>query len=345
MFCCSETTNNPKSTTNNNTNNVHNDDTTTTTFQKNGTTLLIIDAQNDFHPGENSTLPVPNANEDSNRIATLIHNSLKQKQQQEQQRTTNKKKLTIDNIVVTLDNHYKLHIAHPTFWINTKTKQYPNPFTFITSMDIINGIWEPSPKAMKVYDNQKHLVNTSIFQNNVVLKKNGKLDLIQYCIEYTKALEEKGKFKLIIWPEHCIIGSKGNQIVPVIQNAIQSWEGIMNKTIIRITKGEDNLTEMYSALKAEVPISTKTEFNYNLFEMLNSSNKIFIVGQAKSHCVNYTMRDLVEMMEDEERKKVYLLSDCSSLIPGFEEETKKFENDMKALGANVILSSDIEKYV
>ena len=46
-----------------------------------------------------------------------------------------------------------------------------------------------------------------------------------------------------------------------------------------------------------------------------------------------------------ERKKVYLLSDCSSLIPGFEEETKKFENDMKALGANVILSSDIKKYV
>jgi nicotinamidase/pyrazinamidase len=58
------------------------------------TTLLLVDVQNDFHPG--GSLAIPTADEDARRIAALI--------------TQHGDK--IHRIVATLDSHLKLHIAH-----------------------------------------------------------------------------------------------------------------------------------------------------------------------------------------------------------------------------------------
>ena len=45
-----------------------------------------------------------------------------------------------------------------------------------------------------------------------------------YCLKYTRRLEAGGKFKLTIWPDHCLIGSDGHAIQKDIQEAVREWD-------------------------------------------------------------------------------------------------------------------------
>ena len=56
-----------------------------------------------------------------------------------------------------------------------------------------------------------------------------------------------------------------------------------------------------------------------------------------SHCVNYTVRDIVEHWPKDERNKITLLRDCASSVPGFEAASEKFIEEM--LKAGVILET------
>jgi nicotinamidase-related amidase len=48
--------------------------------------------------------------------------------------------------------------------------------------------------------------------------------LQSYCLKYTRRLEAGGKFKLTIWPDHCLIGSDGHAIEQHIQEAVREWD-------------------------------------------------------------------------------------------------------------------------
>ena len=92
--------------------------------------LLIIDPQNDFHPG--GTLGVPGANEDSARVAAFIKDNIDQ----------------IDEIYVSLDSHHRIHIAHGVFW-QDPSGAHPPPFTLIKSVDVEQGAWTPIPSQKR----------------------------------------------------------------------------------------------------------------------------------------------------------------------------------------------------
>ena len=70
-------------------------------IKKSRNSLLIIDPQKDFHPG--GSLAIATAGKDAAKIAKLIDDHAAE----------------VDDIVVSLDTHQKLHIAHRTF--NEKT--------------------------------------------------------------------------------------------------------------------------------------------------------------------------------------------------------------------------------
>lgn len=53
---------------------------------------------------------------------------------------------------------------------------------------------------------------------------------------YTKRLEEKGRFQLTIWPDHCMEGTSGRNVVPVLEDALSKWEALTRKTVIRVLK-------------------------------------------------------------------------------------------------------------
>jgi len=167
-------------------------------------------------------------------------------------------------------------------------------------------------------------------------KEDGSIDIVGYCIEYTKRLEAKGRFKLCIWPEHCLMGSNGHSVVPAIQEAVNEWSNSTGGSPEWVNKGQNLLTEMYSALCAEVPVSKRSAFDFDLFESIKEdTTNLIACGQALSHCVNYTVRDIVEHWPKEEMGKITILKDCASSVPGFEEAGELFLKDMKEAGVNV----------
>lgn len=168
-----------------------------------------------------------------------------------------------------------------------------------------------------------------------------------YTRYYCKQLEKAGKFTLRIWPQHCIIGSEGHNIFSDIQEAITKWEGywkekdIMKKATL-IRKGMNKRTEMYSAVQAEVPdkADSSTCLNGDLLEQINSADKLVVCGQALSHCVNYTVRDIVKYWL-KDTSCIHILKDGSSNVEGFEEAGRKFLNDMRMQGVTISTCDDV----
>ena len=227
------------------------------------TTLLLIDVQNDFHPG--GSLAIPTADTDATRTATFIRKNL----------------FSISRIVMTMDSHQKLHIAHPCFWTNGETGEHPSPFTLISSEDVKNGTWIPRVDIRMTAGRGVPMIDESVFSKGGEIPTNlyhkqgddgssaTSLNILQYCIEYTSRLEAKGRFQLCIWPEHCLIGSQGHNVVQEVMDAVLDWSYKTGGSVEWVDKGQNLLTEMYSALCAEVPVSGKTDFDQELFDSVS----------------------------------------------------------------------------
>jgi nicotinamidase/pyrazinamidase len=251
------------------------------------TTLLLIDCQKDFHPG--GSLAVPNADKDAERITNFIR-----------QNTS-----SIHRIVATMDSHHPLHIAKPFFWSDGVTGNVPSPFTVISMEDIVGGKWiprediKPSAREPLLIEDAIVMASSSVDGadgggggGDVVSRRkedgwqggsliptdlysvddngNKKLNIKQWCIEYTRRLEANGKFQLMIWPEHCIVGTEGNTLVTTISDAMMEWSRKTGGSVEWVNKGQNLLTEMYSALCAEVPVTKETSFNYELLESVST---------------------------------------------------------------------------
>lgn len=284
-----------------------------------GTTLLLVDVQKDFHPG--GSLAIPDAGRDADRIAAWIRAHC----------------AATDRIVATMDSHPKLHIAHPSFWLDAAKTNHPAPFTIISAEDIRQGIWSPRCDL----GIPPHMFDLSIFPDaGRVQNEQGNLDLTKYCIEYASRLEATGRFQICVWPEHCLIGSNGHCMVDSVFQAVNEWSDLTGRSVEWVMKGQNPLTEMYSVLKAEVPVTQDTAFNEELMTSLMESSKLFVCGQAMSHCVNYALRDIVSRWPTGHLSEIYLLTDCASAVPGFETAAEDFQNDMALAGVQLRSSTD-----
>jgi nicotinamidase-related amidase len=116
---------------------------------------------------------------------------------------------------------------------------------------------------------------------------------------------------------------------------MEEWSETTGGSVEWVLKGQNLLTEMYSALAADVPVCLATSFNDKLQKSLLSSDRLIVCGQAMSHCVNYTLRDIVDHWPKELRAKIILAADCCSAVPGFEDAAKTFEGDMQEAGIRV----------
>lgn len=217
----------------------------------------------------------------------------------------------LDAIHVTLDCHPYYHIAHPPFWKDAHGNT-PPPFTQITYADYCAGIFQP------VVSDIKEKVGT-----------------------YLQELEKRGKYNLILWPFHCLQGSTGMAVESHILHAIHEWEAQHTGTKAHFARKSDNsYTEHYSALQAEIPDpeDESTGLNTVLLTALQQSDRIIIAGEALSHCIANTVRNLVEHIEP---RRIVLLSDCSSPVSGFEKAGMVFVQEMTAAGMQYIPSTDL----
>ncbi len=217
----------------------------------------------------------------------------------------------INDIHITLDTHHLLDIAHPLFWVDSKGR-HPAPFTTITIEEVYNGQWKTTHP-----------------------------DFQKRAKAYLEALKINERYNLIIWPPHCLIGSQGNNVVTPIAEAVLEWE--KNFAMVDyITKGLNIWTEHYSALQADVPDPTdpNTQLNTRLIETLKRADRIVLSGQALSHCVANTIRDIANHFTDDNISKMILIEDTTSSVPGFEEVGKVFLKEMKTRGMRTAQSTD-----
>lgn len=217
----------------------------------------------------------------------------------------------LTSISLTLDSHHLIDIAHPSMWVN-ENGVAPKPFTIITKEDVSLGNWTTSLPSFNMR-----------------------------ALEYVTQLENNGKFPLCIWPPHCLIGSWGNNIYPPLFEAILEWENHNFAIAQYISKGSNHLTEHYSALRADVPdpLDSSTQINMEFIKNLEDSDLVIISGEASSHCVANTIRDLLEFSPSMS-SKVVLLKDAMSPVPGFEKFADDFFLEMADKGVMQITSTD-----
>ncbi|MDI6976609.1 isochorismatase family protein [Serratia sp. Se-RSBMAAmG] len=218
---------------------------------------------------------------------------------------------SIDEIYVTLDSHNVIDIAHKYWWKNN-AGEHPAPFTLISVEDVENGVWMPVDAS--------HL---------------------DYAKSYVASLEAANKYKLIIWPEHCLIGTWGHNVHNTLAEALSAWSKKTGKIVNYVFKGMNPFTEHYSAIKAEVVLDdAHTHENTALLDNLKSATTLYVAGEALSHCVSSTVFDIVDYFDREQVKtEIVLFEDCSSPVGGFEEATVAIKEKMAS--KNVIFSKTL----
>ncbi|NQT49742.1 nicotinamidase [Candidatus Kuenenbacteria bacterium] len=232
----------------------------------------------------------------------------------------------ISEMHFSLDTHKAFQIFHPSFWIDNATGEAPGPFTLISAQDIKDGKYTPA-----LYPHE--------------------------CLAYCEELEKTGKYVLCVWPYHTMLGSIGHALLPALFEAAMFHAIARKKQTKFETKGMHPLTENYSVLSPEVKNvkgQVVGQFNTRFFKALMENDRVYICGQASSHCVKTTIEDLLrEIMavDPDLVKKVYILEDCMSPVPAvtdadgnvlvdFPAMATQALADFKAAGMNVVLSTE-----
>ncbi len=209
----------------------------------------------------------------------------------------------IDHLVISLDSHHAFDIAHPSFWMD-EDGHSPSPFTVIG-------------------------------RENLSQYRPAREDLYSaWGAYYVSELERLGRYQLMIWPEHCLIGSWGHCVYPDLFQEVQHWERRKKKQTEYVLKGLSPKTEHYSVFHAEVEDreDEKTLLHEGLLTLFLRYRTIFIAGEASSHCVRATVEDMLEYVEP---SRMVLLKNAMSPVKGFEDEEKAFFEDIRRRGVRL----------
>lgn len=219
----------------------------------------------------------------------------------------------LGDIHVTLDSHRILDISHPSWWKDSAGRP-PAPFTPLTAADLRAGRWTTAiPGAFT------------------------------RSLAYLDELARRGRYGHVVWPEHCLIGDGGHDVYPALSAAVHGWERDRKMMTGFVTKGSNPWTEHFSAVQAEVPDpeDPSTQLNGGLIATLEAADVVLLAGEARSHCLANTVRDIVAAFGSPELvRKLVLLTDASSDVPGFDALGDAFLADMVAAGMQTSTTTD-----
>jgi nicotinamidase-related amidase len=224
-----------------------------------------------------------------------------------------------------MDTHRVFQIFHPAWWVDPEG-HHPAPFTPIHYQDVRRGDWTPVSNPRE-------------------------------SLEYCQRLEASGKYVLTIWPYHTLLGGVSHALVPELMEAAIFHSIARRRQSHFETKGTHALTENYSVLSPEVqelsgqPIGG---FNTSFFKMLMEYDRIYVFGQAKSHCVMSTLRDIQTRIHSTDpalADKIWILEDAMSPVPpppisplppalDFPKIADRAIEDFRAAGMHVVKTTD-----
>jgi nicotinamidase/pyrazinamidase len=128
----------------------------------------------------------------------------------------------------------------------------------------------------------------------------------------------------ILWPVHCVQGSKGAEFYPGLERS--KWRAVFQK-------GTDNNVDSYSGF-----FDNGRRGDTGLGRYLKDFriDRVFVCGLATDYCVKYTVLDAVSL-----GFKTFLIVDaCRAVNLGASDEANAIA-EMKAAGAEIISSASI----
>jgi len=290
------------------------------------TSLLIIDPQNDFCDPEGS-LYVPNAEQDMVRLSQFIV----------------KNKFKINDIIVTQDIHKPQSIDKASWFINKTTGKHPEPFSEIMLYDYEQDYFNQDagfPSNTEYADFAIKIINQYEFFTTT------NPEVLSRTRDYLKSLD-KMMMNHVVWPDHCVEETWGCEINSYVKGAIDEYIKWNSRSSHRanvnyIIKGQDPLTEHYSAVKPLVYTNQTNDINKDFVNLINNSDKIYIAGEASNFCVFNTIIDLVEnsLYPFNLREKMVILTDCMSPVPGFGAFQSDFNDFIKEYGIQTMESKN-----
>jgi len=282
--------------------------------------LLLIDVQNTFClpgfelfvGGRSGTGAV----DDNRRLCEFIYRNLG----------------AITSITATLDTHQAVQIFHPIYLVDD-AGEHPAPHTSVSYEDVAGGRWRFNPEVAPSLG---------------ITPEHGQALLLHY----TRTLKETGKYDLTIWPYHAMLGGIGHALVPAVEEAVFFHTLARRSQPVFFIKGQRASTESYSAIGPEVlygpdgePLGEK---NPSFLDLVTENDMLVVAGQAKSHCVAWTVEDLLGEINARDKSlagKVYLLENCASpvVVPGVIDYTGQAEAAYRRFagaGMHVVRSTD-----
>jgi nicotinamidase-related amidase len=278
--------------------------------------LLAVDVQNTFcTPGFELFVAGRSgtgALDDSRRLCEFVYRNV----------------AAITQVVATMDTHQAFQIFHAPFLVDDEGR-HPDPYTLVTVDDVESGRWHVDPKAAEAMGLPQLHSDT-------------------HLRAYVDALAHGGRFDLTIWPFHAMLGGIGHALVSALEEAF-FFHAVARRSQTRFEpKGQNPLTEHYSVFGPEVTEGphgeTLGERNAVLVRLLADFGAVLVAGQAKSHCVAWSVRDLLRTAP-ELASKLYLLEDCSSpvVVPGVVDYTDAADAAFARFadaGAHVVRSAE-----
>jgi nicotinamidase-related amidase len=282
--------------------------------------LLTVDVQNTFCIPEFELFVAGRSGngavEDNRRLCEFIYRNLG----------------SLSQVFPSLDTHHAMQVFH-AIWLVDDEDHHPTPYTLVSAEDVESGRWR---------------VNTAVAEALGIDAGYA----ARHLAHYTRRLAEGGKYDLTIWPYHAMLGGIGHALVSAVEEAI-FFHGVarLSKPEFQV-KGDNAFTEHYSMLGPEVtegPDGNRLGGrNVELIERLLSFDAVVVAGQAKSHCLAWTIDDLLSDDDVRERRlaeRTYLLEDCTSpvVVPGVvdytDEANAAFDRYVDA-GMHVVRSTD-----
>jgi nicotinamidase-related amidase len=282
--------------------------------------LLAVDVQNTFCvPGFELFVggrSGSGAVDDTRRLCEFLYRNLR----------------TITQVMPSLDTHSAMQVFH-AIWLVGADGEHPPPYSLVTAEDVEAGRWRVNQRVAAALGIEPDYAE-------------------RHLAHYTRRLAEGGKYDLTIWPYHAMLGGIGHALVSALEEAV-FFHGVARYSGPEFqVKGEHPLTEHYSMLGPEVtegPDGDRLEGkNRELIAALLGFDVVIVAGQAKSHCLAWTIDNLLEDDDVQERRlaeRTYLLEDCTSpvVVPGVvdytDEANAAFERYRDA-GMHVVRSTD-----
>ena len=185
-------------------------------------------------------------------------------------------------------------------WLVDEDGRNPEPYTLVTAADIEAGRWRANPAVAETLGLEPEYAE-------------------RHLLHYMRALDASGKYRLTIWPYHAMLGGIGHALVSAVEEAALLPRDRAAVAAQLPAEGElaadRALLDVGPRGRPTSPRASRSPAQPALIDGCSQFDAVVIAGQAKSHCVAWTIEDLPRPDAVQERRARRRRSTCSRTAP------------------------------